>query len=132
VLHTDPTYFKNPKVSLVFNIRDGYDKPEVTLDLGRIIPELKGKKVFQTWNPHKMPHQNDVLKLAKFERPVMDDRTGRAIERISALHTKANCNLWLCGSYSLYGIPLLEAGAKSALQVVSKILNQPVDTIIQR
>ncbi|TGL09928.1 NAD(P)-binding protein [Leptospira levettii] len=132
VLHTDPTYFKNPKVSLVFNIRDGYDKPEVTLDLGRIIPELKGKKVFQTWNPHKMPNENELLKLAKFERPVMDDRTAKAIERISALHAKPNCNLWLCGSYSLYGIPLLEAGAKSALQVVSKILNQSVDTIIQR
>ncbi|XDD47273.1 NAD(P)-binding protein [Leptospira sp. WS39.C2] len=131
VLHTDPSYFKNPNVSLVFNIRDGYDKPEVTLDLGRIIPELKGKTVYQTWNPHKLPHENDTLKLAKFERPVMDERTGKAIERITELHANPNCNLWLCGSYSLYGIPLLEAGAKSALQVVSKILNQPIDSIIQ-
>ncbi|TGM55022.1 NADP transhydrogenase subunit alpha [Leptospira biflexa] len=131
VLHTDPSYFKNPTVSLVFNIRDGYDKPEVTLDLGRIIPELKGKKVFQTWNPHKLPEKNQILKLAEFERPVMDERTAKAIQRISSLHADPNCKLWLCGSYSLYGIPLLEAGAKSALQVTSQILKQSIDEIIK-
>lgn len=131
VLHTDSSYFKNPNVSLVFNIREGYDKPEVTLDLGRIIPELQGKTVYQTWNPHKLPSEQDTLKLAKFERPVMDERTRLAIERISSLHANPDCKLWLCGSYSLYGIPLLEAGAKSALLVVSKILNQSIDSIIQ-
>ncbi|TGL22511.1 NADP transhydrogenase subunit alpha [Leptospira yanagawae] len=130
VLHTDSSYFKNPNVSLVFNIREGYDKPEVTLDLGRIIPELQGKKVFQTWNPHKLPQESDILKLAKFERPVMDDRTRVAIERISTLHANPHCKLWLCGSYSLYGIPLLEAGAKSALQVIANILNKSVSDII--
>lgn len=131
VLHIDPSYFTNPNVSLVFNIRNGYDKPEVTLDLARIIPELKGKKVFQTWNPHKLPTDDQILKLAKFERPVMDDRTAKAIQKISNLHSKPDCKLWLCGSYSLYGIPLLEAGAKSALQVVSKIVKKPVEEIIK-
>lgn len=43
VLHTDESYFANPSVSLVFKIRNTFDKPEVTLDLGRIIPELKEK-----------------------------------------------------------------------------------------
>ncbi|MCW7494176.1 NAD(P)-binding protein [Leptospira sp. 2 VSF19] len=132
VLHTDESYFLNPKVSLIFKIRDGFDKPEVTLDLGRIIPELKGKKIFQTWNPHKLPKDADTLKVAKFERPVMDERTAKAIQRISAIHSQAKCNLWLCGSYSLYGIPLLEAGAKSALQVASRLLNQNIDELIQK
>ncbi|TGL87742.1 FAD-dependent oxidoreductase [Leptospira congkakensis] len=132
VLHTDESYFSNATVSLVFKIRDGYDKPEVTLDLGRIIPELNGQKIFQTWNPHKLPEVKDTLKMAKFERPVMDDRTTKAIQRITTLHADPNCNLWLCGSYSLYGIPLLEAGAKSALLVVSRLLNQNIDELIQR
>ncbi|PJZ44651.1 FAD-dependent oxidoreductase [Leptospira brenneri] len=132
VLHTDESYFSNTSVSLVFKIRDGYDKPEVTLDLGRIIPELHGKKIFQTWNPHKLPDSNDTLKLAKFERPVMDARTAKAIERIAKLHSETNCNLWLCGSYSLYGIPLLEAGAKSALLVASSLLGQSIEHLIQR
>lgn len=132
VLHTDESYFANPSVSLVFKIRTTYDKPEVTLDLGRIIPELKGKKIFQTWNPHKLPKETDTLKLAKFERPVMDERTANAIGRIANLHADPKCNLWLCGSYSLYGIPLLEAGAKSGLIVASKIANQKLDDLIQR
>ncbi|MCG6139573.1 FAD-dependent oxidoreductase [Leptospira mtsangambouensis] len=132
VLHTDQSYFLNPSVSLVFKIRDGFDKPEVTLDLGRIIPELKGKKIFQTWNPHKLPKDNDILKFAKFERPVMDDRTAKAIQRITALHSEPDRNLWLCGSYSLYGIPLLEAGAKSSLLVASRLLNQNIDDLIEK
>ncbi|EMY60376.1 FAD-dependent oxidoreductase [Leptospira terpstrae] len=132
VLHTDESYFANPSVSLVFKIRNTFDKPEVTLDLGRIIPELKGKKIFQTWNPHKLPKETDTLKLAKFERPVMDERTAKAIGRIANLHADPKCNLWLCGSYSLYGIPLLEAGAKSGLLVASKIANQKLDDLIQR
>ncbi|MBM9592279.1 NAD(P)-binding protein [Leptospira sp. 201903075] len=131
VLHTDDSYFSNASLSLVFKIRDGYDKPEVTLDLGRIIPELKGKKIFQTWNPHKLPKETDTLKVAKFERPVMDEKTAKAIQRIVTLHNKPNCNLWLCGSYSLYGIPLLEAGAKSALLVASRLLGRSMDDLIQ-
>lgn len=132
VLHTDESYFSNPSVSLVFKIRNTYDKPEVTLDLGRIIPELKGKKIFQTWNPHKLPKESDTLKLAKFERPVMDERTAKAIGRIATLHAKPECNLWLCGSYSLYGIPLLEAGAKSGLLVAARLANQRIDDLIDR
>ncbi|MCW7470002.1 NAD(P)-binding protein [Leptospira kanakyensis] len=132
VLHTDESYFSNPSVSLIFKIRNGYDKPEVTLDLGRIIPELNGTKIFQTWNPHHLPKSEDTLKIAKFERPVMDERTTKAIQRIATLHAEPNCNLWLCGSYSLYGIPLLEAGAKSALQVVSKVLSQSINHLIQK
>ncbi|PJZ86490.1 FAD-dependent oxidoreductase [Leptospira harrisiae] len=132
VLHTDESYFQNSNVSLIFKIRDGFDKPEVTLDLGRIIPELKGKKIFQTWNPHKLPKEVDTLKIAKFERPVMDERTAKAIQRIAAFHAEPKRNLWLCGSYSLYGIPLLEAGAKSSLLVASQLLNQSIDDLIQK
>lgn len=62
----------------------------------------------------------------------MDERTAKAIGRIANLHADPKCNLWLCGSYSLYGIPLLEAGAKSGLLVASKIANQKLDDLIQR
>ncbi|TGN20732.1 FAD-dependent oxidoreductase [Leptospira idonii] len=130
IVHSDADYLKKRDVSLLFKVDERFDKPEVTLDLGRIMPELKGENIFQTWNPHHFPEETKILKLAKFERPIVDSETIFGIRGIETLHSEANRKIWLCGSYSLFGIPLLEAGAKSAMNVAEKISKRSLDEIL--
>ena len=130
ILHTDDSFFEKRDVSLVFRVNEEFDKPEVTLDLGRIMPELRGQNLFQTWNPHKIPPKDKILKTAQFERPIVDEKTIHGIKGLANLHKSENRRLWLCGSYSLFGIPLLEAGAKSAMNIAEIITNKTSSELI--
>ncbi|WP_411821793.1 FAD-dependent oxidoreductase [Leptospira sp. 'Mane'] len=130
ILHEDSSFFEKRDVSLVFRVNEKFDKPEVTLDLGRIVPELKGRNLFQTWNPHSIPPKDKILKTAQFERPIVDEKTIFGIQGLADLHKMESRRLWLCGSYSLFGIPLLEAGAKSAMNVAEIIAGKSGSELI--
>ncbi len=130
LLHTEENFFPSRKTALLFRVKKTEDKPEVTLDLSRILPNLKGSQVFQTWNPHSFPEDSKILKRVSFERPVVNESTKQGINLLSEFHNDPNRRVWFCGSYSLHGIPLLEAGAKSALQVASKILKKEVKDLL--
>jgi predicted NAD/FAD-binding protein len=56
-----------------------------------------------------------------FERPVMSFETLRHIKEIQGSMHKADNRIWFCGSYLGGGIPLLEAGVRSSLQVANKL-----------
>jgi predicted NAD/FAD-binding protein len=81
-------------------------------------------QIFQTWNPHSLPHSSKILKESKFERPLVKTDSLKLLPKLQEIHNRSNNQIWFCGTYSLPGIPLLEAGAKSALLIAQKITNQ--------
>ncbi len=129
ILHRDRSYFSKKDVSLLFRIQKGTDKPEVTLDLARIIPECRGSEIYQTWNPHTVPDESFILKTARFERPTVDLDTVKAVADLEKIQNEKDRRIWFGGSYSMFGIPLLEAGARAALSVSSKISGKSEEEI---
>lgn len=128
ILHTDSNFFPSENVSLQFTIDPNHDKPMVTLDVNRIHKSMKRPtpkiQIFQTWNPHSLPHSSKILKESKFERPLVKTDSLKLLPKLQEIHNRSNNQIWFCGTYSLPGIPLLEAGAKSALLIAQKITNQ--------
>jgi uncharacterized protein len=121
ILHTDSSFFGKRGKSLVFQNKSSEPMPQVTLDLERIYPQLKGGTFFQTWNPHSIPENSQLLSRSKFERPIVNGSSIPVIEELLTLNKSGNNKITLCGSYMGTGIPLLEAGVKSAVQTCKQI-----------
>lgn len=121
ILHTDSSFFGKRGKSLVFQNKTNESMPQVTLDLSRIYPQLKGGTFFQTWNPHSIPEEPQLLSRSKFERPIVNSTSIPAIEKLLTLNEQQNNKISLCGSYMGTGIPLLEAGVKSAVKTCKQI-----------
>ncbi len=109
-----------------FLVDEAADRPMATIWLDRVLPIQPGlPPTFQTWNPLREPADETVLAEATFDRPVVDRGSAEAVRRIEALHAEPDRRLWLCGSYSRPGVPLLESAAASAVGVARRIETEP-------
>ena len=80
--------------------------------------------VHQTTNPIIPLDPTKIIFQHTFERPLIDMAAAAAIK---AIQSKNGSNqIWFCGSYSLYGMPLLENGAQSAFKVAESITGRKV------
>jgi predicted NAD/FAD-binding protein len=76
---------------------------------------------FQSWNPPPglAPRKEKTLHAASFERPVV---TVQSLKELGKLHELQGADgLWMCGSYFLRGMPLLETAVTSAVQVAEAL-----------
>jgi len=80
---------------------------------------IKDIQIFQTWNPFIRPQPNTILCKTEFERPVVTFLTIDSMKQLSEYQGKDH--LWFCGSYSVYGLPLLETAVTSAVEVASSL-----------
>lgn len=87
------------------------------------IPQLSFD-VHQTTNPIVELDPAKILFQHTFERPLIDMAAAAAIKTIQTQNGKNN--IWFCGSYSLYGMPLLENGAQSAFKVAESISGRKI------
>ena len=100
----------------------GQDAPESTIWINAVMPALRGASpIFQTVHPQREPREELVLSEARFERPVVDAASERALQRLTVLHAEANRRIWFCGSYAQAGIPLLESAVRSAREVAERL-----------
>jgi predicted NAD/FAD-binding protein len=100
----------------------GHDAPESTIWVNAVQPALLGQAdVFQTVHPQREPDAGQVIGRARFERPVVDARTQKALARLQRLQVQPDRRVWFCGSYAQAGIPLLESAVRSAHDVVQRI-----------
>ena len=74
----------------------------------------------RSWNPLIEPDPDSVLGEARFERPVVNAESLRALAKLAVLHEQPDRRIWFCGSYASHGIPLLESAATSALSVAER------------
>jgi len=79
--------------------------------------------VFQTIMPIVEPESDSIYAVRRLQRPVVTPDSLVAWERLNRLHDQPNRRIWFCGSYAAYGIPLLESGVVSSLNVVRRIAN---------
>jgi len=77
--------------------------------------------VFQTINPLWEPESGTLIREAVLERPVVNHRTQLGWDRLGQLQERPGRRLWFCGSYAAAGVPLLETGVVSALQIAQRI-----------
>jgi predicted NAD/FAD-binding protein len=99
-----------------------HDKPMATIWMNKVQPGLaKAAPVFQTWNPIIEARPETIRAQARFERPIVNGASLEGARTVRLLQAQHGRRLWFCGSYLGPGIPLLEAAARTALDVASAI-----------
>jgi len=92
---------------------------------GKALPEYVSVRedgtvdVFQTLNPLVTPHPESVISECWADRPIMNLDSLDAFETIS--RAQGSGNVYICGSYSMYGMPLLEGAVESAVSVCRQL-----------
>ena len=133
LVHTDPRLAPRDRrhwapVNIITS--DAHDKPMATIWMNKVQPELHAQTpVFQTWNPIIDARPDTVRAHARFERPVVNAASLEGARTVRVLHTQHNRRLWFCGSYLGPGIPLLEAAARTALEVALAINDDESTTL---
>lgn len=135
VVHRDHTIYPSPWQDLspvCYSINKKEQRPMATVCLNKSMPSVKDcLPVFQTWHPTTKINPQHILADVSFERPIINFATLRRIQSIKdfmfktassdspaeAQTLKEENRIWFCGSYLGDGIPLLEAGVRSALAV---------------
>jgi len=121
ITHTDPALMPRQRRDwspVNLRMAPGHDAPESTIWVNAVQPVLRGQAdVFQTVHPQREPDAARVIGRARFERPVVDARSQKALSRLQRLHAQADRRVWFCGSYAQAGIPLLESAVRSAHEV---------------
>ncbi|MBL8343076.1 MAG: NAD(P)-binding protein [Rubrivivax sp.] len=114
-------------------VTPAHAQPQSTIWVNRVQPALAGAArpgpgpgldwapVFQTVHPIVPPRDEAVISRARFERPVVDAASQRALAALAPLHAEAGRCVWFCGSYAQPGIPLLESAVRSA-EVVAGLM----------
>ncbi|PJZ71392.1 NAD/FAD-binding protein [Leptospira perolatii] len=128
VTHTDESFMPAKKrnwAPLCFSLSAAKDSASATLRLNKLLSSIGKREIFQTWNPTREIRQGSLISRSRFERPVINLECKRALTEFHELQEQPNRKIWLCGSYARYGIPLLEAGVATALDV-QKWLNHSV------
>jgi predicted NAD/FAD-binding protein len=125
VVHTDPRLAPRDRrfwapVNIITS--EAHDKPMATIWMNRVQPALRdASPVFQTWNPILEARPDTVRAHARFERPVVNAASLEGARMVRLLQAQHGRRLWFCGSYLGPGIPLLEAAARTALDVAVAI-----------
>lgn len=100
----------------------GHDAPESTIWVNAVQPALRhAAPVFQTVHPQREPRPELLIGSARFERPMVDAGSQRALQGLQALHAQPDRRVWFCGSYAQAGIPLLEGAVASAAAVAQRL-----------
>lgn len=104
-------------------VAPGAERPQSTIWVNAVQPALAGAApVFQTVHPQQAPRAELVISEARFERPVVDAASERALAGLARLHAEPGRRVWFCGSYAQPGIPLLESAVGSAEAAVRALL----------
>jgi len=121
VIHTDPIvmgpYF-DPRFSFHLLADRTKGQAMASVWMNPAIPQLT-VDVHQTTNPIVPLDPAKILFQHTFERPLIDMAAAAAIKVIQQVN--GTNNIWFIGSYSLYGMPLLENGAQSAFKVAETL-----------
>lgn len=100
-----------------------HGQPQSTIWVNAVQPALaQAAPVFQTVHPLKAPREATVISHARFERPVVDGASERALAGLARLHAEPGRRVWFCGAYAQPGIPLLESAVRSAEVAVARVL----------
>ena len=125
VVHTDDSLMPSQKRDWSqFNLLSNDDQSAAmcSIWMNRFCPEWEiGTPVFQTIMPVVDPKPQSVIRESRMQRPVVDKSSVRGLQLHRNLHEQSNRHVWFCGSYASPGVPLLESGVVSSLNVANQL-----------
>ncbi len=100
----------------------GLDRPETTIWINAVQPALRhAAPLFQTVHAQREPGPGLLIARARFERPLVDAASQRALLALQRQRAEPGRRVWLCGSYAEAGVPLLESAVRSAYGVAAAL-----------
>ena len=128
LLHSDPRLMPaRPRSWAPANyfIDDAWSRPMATLWVNRVYPALRTEdNVFQTVAPEMAPRDDSIISAVGFERPLVTPDSLDSVAALDRVQRDPDRRIWFCGSYAQPGVPLLESGASSGLDLAARILDQ--------
>ena len=125
ILHTDPSLMPARSSDWsAFNMisNSSLSAAMCTIHMNQFYPDWDcDQQVFQTIMPIAQPQPETVIKRAVMQRPVVNQMSARGHRLLGELHAQSNRRTWFCGSYASPGIPLLESGVCSAIEVAQRL-----------
>jgi predicted NAD/FAD-binding protein len=98
------------------------DAAMCTIDMSKFCPEWQLESpIFQTIMPLESPTPDSVIGSAKMQRPVVDQASLAGVTELERLHQNEGRRIWFSGSYASLGVPLLESGVVSSLNVAKRL-----------
>ena len=123
VVHNDPSLLPPGKSNwAAFNFVSDSKASMCSVWANRFQPGLAcNTDIFQTINPIVEVKAEHQLARRTLQRPVVTQRSENAWQAISELHAQPDRRIWYCGSYASHGVPLLESGVVSSLNVATAL-----------
>ena len=126
IVHTDASLMPaRPKDWSAFNMISNpqHSAAMCTIHLNQFYPEWAcDQSVFQTIMPIVAPQPQTVIAQVSMQRPVVSQESAQGHRLLGELHAESSRRIWYCGSYASPGIPLLESGVCSAIEVSRRLL----------
>ena len=126
ILHTDSSLMPaRPRDWSTFNMISNpqHNAAMCTIHLNQFYPDWScDQPVFQTIMPIAAPRPEKVISRASMQRPVVSQMSAQGYQLLDELHSESGRRIWYCGSYASPGIPLLESGVESAIEVTQRLL----------
>eukprot|EP01121_Diplochlamys_sp_Union-15-3_P014239 TRINITY_DN4511_c0_g2_i2.p1 TRINITY_DN4511_c0_g2~~TRINITY_DN4511_c0_g2_i2.p1 ORF type:complete len:343 (+),score=24.80 TRINITY_DN4511_c0_g2_i2:143-1171(+) len=97
------------------------DMPMSSVLINKLQPEARNfkKPIIMTWNPFVQPDESKVVYRVRLCRTILDLEAVKGLKLLDELQGKDN--IYYCGSYAYYGVPLLESAVCSSMKI-SKLL----------
>jgi len=123
-LHRDESFMpRNKKEWRTWNVEmsSGRKEPQLTFWLNEFYPDAEfDGNVFQTWSPTHQPQAELIIRRSDFERVVHSSNSRSIISEIENLQGKDS--IFFAGSYSAYGMGLLEEALISGRKASDRVL----------
>jgi predicted NAD/FAD-binding protein len=126
VLHTDMSFLPRLEedwATVTLGVNPEATASDCTIWMNRVDCALRAQlqhDVYQTWNPITRIAEEKVVARFEFERPVLTLASEAALELLGRLNGQDR--IWFVGAYTLYTMPLLESGTRSAIRVANQLL----------
>jgi hypothetical protein len=106
-------------------MKHGFDEPQLTFWLNMVYPDSKfSTNVFQTWAPLHLPRSETIIKKAEFQRVVHTTATKQLVSDVESKQGKEG--IYYAGSYTMYGMGLLEQALISGRKAANSILDEMI------
>ena len=77
--------------------------------------------IFQTIRPIQEIREDRLVRYTKLQRPIVDASSWQRWKILREFHHQQDRRIWFCGSYAVPGVPLLESGVSSAMEISAAI-----------
>lgn len=124
IVHRDESFMPpNKKDWKCWNVEmsSGYNGPQLTFWLNAFIPDAAfSTNVFQTWAPRHQAEPELLLQSSRFNRVVHTEDTRQLVAELR--HVQGKDGIYYAGSYSVYGMGLLEEALFSGVKAGENVL----------